>query len=54
MFQPSLEQFRGLCREGNLIPVFREHLADMETPVSAFSRFAADDCAFLLESVEGG
>ena len=54
MFKPTLEEFRSLCAEGNLIPVFREHLADMETPVSAISRFADDDFTFLLESVEGG
>ncbi len=54
MFKPSPEIFNSLCQQGNLIPVYREHLADMETPVSAFSRFAEDDYAFLLESVEGG
>ncbi len=54
MFKPSLEEFKELCSQGNLIPVCREHLADMETPVSAMSRFTEDDHAFLLESVEGG
>ncbi len=54
MFTPDFERFCSLARQGNLIPVYREHLADMETPVSAFSRFAEDDYAFLLESVEGG
>jgi len=54
MFKPSSDEFRRLCAEGNLIPVCREHLADMETPVSAVARFVEDDHAFLLESVEGG
>ena len=54
MFTPSLDEFRQLRSEGNCIPVYREHLADMETPVSAMSRFVQDDHAFLLESVEGG
>jgi len=54
MFKPSLEEFRSLCSQGNLVPVYREHLADMETPVSAISRFADDEFTFLLESVEGG
>lgn len=46
--------FEKYARQGNLIPVFREKLADMETPVSVLSRFAADENVFLLESVEGG
>lgn len=54
MFQPSLDSFRQLAKPGTLVPVYREHLADLETPVSAFARFAGDPCAFLLESVEGG
>ncbi|MFA5205931.1 MAG: anthranilate synthase component I [Lentisphaeria bacterium] len=54
MFKPALETFRQLAKPGTLVPVFREHLADLETPVSAFARFAGDPCAFLLESVEGG
>ncbi|MFW6414051.1 MAG: anthranilate synthase component I, partial [Verrucomicrobiota bacterium] len=48
------EEFKKLTHRGNLIPVYRELLADMETPVSVFHRFADDDYAFLLESVEGG
>ena len=54
MFTPTFQKFKDLASQGNLIPVFREHLADMETPVSALSRFAEDEHAFLLESVEGG
>ncbi len=54
MFTPSLKQFTALAARGNLIPVYREQVADMETPVSAFSRFSDDEHAFLLESVEGG
>jgi len=54
MFRPTLEEFTALCRKGNLIPVYREHLADTETPVSALDRFTGDDAVFLLESVEGG
>lgn len=54
MYKPSLEQFRELARRGNLIPVYREVLADTETPVSAFLKAGAGDYAFLLESVEGG
>lgn len=54
MFTPDLEAFRTLCEKGSVVPVYREHLADMDTPVSAFARFVNDDHAFLLESVEGG
>ena len=54
MFQPSFEEFRKKAETGNLIPVFREILADMETPVSAFRKIDSGGYAFLLESVEGG
>src|SRR5437867_1612531 len=37
-----------------LVPVVRERLADLETPVSAFAKLRALGGAFLLESVEGG
>lgn len=42
------------AREYNLIPVVKRILADMETPIRLFSRFAEQEYAFLLESVEGG
>jgi anthranilate synthase component I len=51
---PTREEFKNLAAQGNLIPVFRDILADMETPVSAFKRIAHRPNAFLLESVEGG
>ena len=54
MLIPAYEEFVELSRQGNLIPVYREILADMETPVSAFRKLAKDDYAFLLESVEQG
>jgi anthranilate synthase component 1 len=54
MFTPDLETFRRLARRGNLIPVARQILADMETPVSAFRKIDSGNYAFLLESVEGG
>ena len=44
---------RGLARQGNLIPVCREILADLETPVSAFMKIHRGPYGFLLESVEG-
>jgi anthranilate synthase component 1 len=52
---PSRDAFIDKTREGNLIPVWREVLADMETPVSAFRKIAQGrENSFLLESVEGG
>ena len=51
---PSLEEVRELAKLGNLIPVYREINADLETPVSAYLKIAQGPYAFLLESVEGG
>jgi len=51
----TLEQFRELARRGTFVPVWKEIVADMLTPVSAFLQIAEHaDGAFLLESVEGG
>jgi len=54
MYSPSREEFLNLARQGNLIPVYREVLADMETPVSAFCKIDDRKSAFLLESIAGG
>lgn len=54
MIVPALDDFISLCQEGNLIPVYREILADLETPVSAFIKIGDPGCSFLLESIEGG
>ncbi len=53
---PSFEAFCRMSSQGNLIPVYCEILADMETPVSAFSKLrgAGHQGSYLLESVEGG
>ena len=55
MLQPSEQEFERLAARGfNLIPVFEEVAADLETPVSAFLKIARGDYSFLLESVRGG
>jgi anthranilate synthase component 1 len=54
MFYPPLDEFLKRSRKGNLVPVYKEILADMETPVSAFRKIDHGDFSFLLESVEGG
>src|SRR5450432_2031830 len=50
--KPSREEFCGLAKQGNLIPVFTELIADCETPVSAFSKIDDGGYSFLLESAE--
>jgi anthranilate synthase component 1 len=50
---PDIETFKSLSERGNLIPVYREILADMDTPVSAFINLGGAP-SFLLESVVGG
>jgi anthranilate synthase component 1 len=54
MFFPDLKTFRDLAQRGNLIPVYREIMADMDTPVSAFKKLDDGRFSFLLESIEGG
>ncbi len=54
MFKPSLEEFKKLSKSGNLIPVYKEILADLDTPVSAYMKIGDGEYSFLLESVEGG
>ena len=51
----SFDQFKELARRGTFVPVCKELVADLLTPVSAFLKIAEHaDYAFLLESVEGG
>src|SRR4030042_4656665 len=53
MLYPDLESFKSLSVRGNLIPVYREILADTETPVSAALKLGGSP-SFLLESMVGG
>ena len=55
MTQTTFDQFVALAQRGTFVPVYREIMADLLTPVSAFLKIAEhSDYAFLLESVEGG
>ncbi|MDD2310458.1 MAG: anthranilate synthase component I [Desulfuromonadaceae bacterium] len=54
MFFPPRDIFYALAEKGNLIPVFREIMADMDTPVSAFRKLDDGRFSYLLESIEGG
>ena len=53
-YKPTLEEVRSLASQGNVVPIYREVPADLETPVSAFLKIARGKHSFLLESVEGG
>jgi anthranilate synthase component I len=51
----TLAQFEQLKSAGyNLIPVYRQRLADTDTPLSVFARLQQHQQAYLFESVEGG
>jgi anthranilate synthase component I len=54
MYSPPLDEFCKLATQGNLIPVTRRILADLETPLSAYRKIRGSGESFLFESVEGG
>jgi anthranilate synthase component I len=55
MKQTTFEEFVELARRATFVPVVKEIIADLLTPVSAFLKIAEhSDYAFLFESVEGG
>jgi anthranilate synthase component 1 len=62
MYTPTQDQFLEKAKQGNLVPVWRELLADQDTPLSCYERLCAhlkargyeSASTFLLESVEGG
>jgi len=55
MLTPDLKKFTKIAQKGSVIPVYREIIADLETPVSTFMKLASKQkYAYLLESVEGG
>ena len=54
MLKPGRDDFRALARDHTVVPVWREVLADLETPVSTFLKLVGDGAGFLLESVEHG
>lgn len=53
MYTPSLKEFLKLSASANVIPVYTEINADLDTPVSAYLKIKKDDYSFLFESVEG-
>ncbi|MCZ2108505.1 MAG: anthranilate synthase component I [Dehalococcoidia bacterium] len=56
MLRPTLDEVREIAKRGagNIVPIYREVRADLETPVSAFLKVREGPYSFLLESVEGG
>ena len=54
MYYPNFNAFKKFADQGNLIPVYREIMADIDTPVSALMKLGSKSHVFLLESVEGG
>ena len=53
MIKPSLKEFLGYSKRCNLIPVYMEINADLDTPVSVFLKIKQGEYSFLLESAEG-
>jgi anthranilate synthase component 1 len=53
-FVPDRAGFLDLARQGRLAFVYREVVADTDTPVSAFAKLGRGPYSFLLESVVGG
>ncbi len=54
MYSPTLTDFLKLAAGGNVVPVARRLLADIETPLSAYRKIRGTGESFLFESVEGG
>ncbi|MFQ5575054.1 MAG: anthranilate synthase component I [Terriglobia bacterium] len=54
MYYPDRNRFKETARSHSLVPIYREIIADVDTPVSAFLKLSGSQNAFLLESVEGG
>lgn len=55
MFRPSLQEFEHLAIDAGLVPIYREIVADLDTPLTIFAKVAGGEShAFLFESLEGG
>ena len=52
--KPDRATFHRLATEGNIVPVYADLMADVETPVSAYAKLKGSGPAYLLESIEGG
>ena len=54
LYRPSRDEFLALSAEYGVVPVWREVLADLQTPVAVYDRLRGEGPSFLLESVEQG
>ncbi len=54
VIRPDRRQFHQLAAQWAVVPVWRELVADLTTPVAAFARTVGSEPGFLLESVEHG
>ena len=54
MVRPTLDEVREMAKQGNLIPIWMEIPADLETPASVYLKLRGENPSFLLESVERG
>jgi len=54
MYQPSFARLERLSEQGNVVPVYRELPADLETPVGVYLKLQDEGASFLLESITGG
>ena len=52
--RPSRDEFLRLADEYGVVPVWREVLADLETPLSVYAKLSGTGPTFLLESAEHG
>ena len=53
MYNPTLEEVKNLADKANLVPIYRELPADLETPVSVYLKLQDEGASFLLESITG-
>lgn len=54
MLNIDFQKFLELTKKYNVIPVYGQTLADMDTPLSAYMKIDNPQYSFLLESIEGG
>lgn len=54
MYKPTLSEVEQLSRQGNMVPIYRELPADLETPLSVYLKLQDGGPSFLLESIAGG
>lgn len=55
MYFPALDEFKEKAKQHRLVPVYREIIVDLDTPISLYQKVCSgENYTYLLESVEGG